>query len=99
MGFEPLTFGTSAWHPTAEVGNNLGGRWDRGANRLPMTDDPIKQKGHLGRGIEPVPRGSVLRPGDPWKSSSYEITTTPRIPMHNLNALDEHITDQVTKCP
>ena len=47
MGFEPVTFGTAAWHSTAEVGSDLGDMGDRGTILLLMTYDPPNNKCHL----------------------------------------------------
>ena len=69
MGFEPVTFGTAAWHSTAVVGRDLGDMGDRGIILLLMTYDPPNDKGLQAWGIDPTLRGSVLYPGDRQKSS------------------------------
>ena len=69
MGFEPVTFGTAAWHSTAVVGRDLGDMGDRGTILLPMTYDPPNGNGLQAWGIDPTLRGSVLYPGDRQKLS------------------------------
>jgi len=71
---------------------------DRGIILLLMTYDLPNNKDLWARGIDPRLRGSVHFPDDRRKLSIWEIWPTPRIPIHNLKPLDEHITDQVTKC-
>ena len=44
VGFEPVTFGTAARHPTADLGNNLGDIGNRGTILLPMTYNPTEWK-------------------------------------------------------
>ena len=39
-----MTFGTAAWHPTADLGNNLGDVGNRRTILLPMTYDPTECK-------------------------------------------------------
>ena len=41
-----MTFGTAAWHSTAEVGSDLGDMGDRGTILLLMTYDPPNNKCH-----------------------------------------------------
>ena len=64
-----MTFGTAAWHSTAEVGSDLGDMGDRGTILLQMTYDPPNDKCHSGWGIDPTLRGSTLCPGNRRKSS------------------------------
>ena len=44
VGFEPVTFGTTAGHPTADLGINLGAVGDRRTILLSMTYDPTDWK-------------------------------------------------------
>ena len=64
MGFEPVTFGTAAWHSTAAVGRNLGDMGDRGIILLLMTYDLPNNNDLWAMGIDPTLRGSVHSPGD-----------------------------------
>ena len=59
-----MTFGTAAWHSTAEVGSDLGDMGDRGTILLLMTYDPPNDKSLQAWGIDPTLRGSVHSPGD-----------------------------------
>ena len=59
MGFEPVTFGTAAWHSTAVVGRNLGDMGDRGIILLLMAYNLPYNKDLWAWGIDPTLRGSV----------------------------------------
>ena len=87
MGFEPLTFGTTGGHATADLGIYLGDIEDMRTTLVTKTHGPLERKCHW-TGVRTRSSWVDLRPG----------RDQPRIPMHNLNALDEHITDLVSKC-
>ena len=59
-----MTFGTAAWHSTAEVGSDLGDMGDRGTILLLITYDPPNEESLQAWGIDPTLRGSIHSPGD-----------------------------------
>ena len=60
VGFEPVTFGTAARHPTADLGNNLGDIGNQRTILLPITYDPTEWKRHLDRGSNQILVGRSL---------------------------------------